>query len=164
MKRPSLLQKTLLATAAAFVLYPAGGVAAPDGVSSIRWGTVALPSGQTLNVEIADTPALEQRGYMFRDRVPEGEGMIFLFDSLEIHPFWMKNCRTSLDIIWIDEHWRVLHIVAGVPPCREDPCPTFGPMEKSQYVLEVASGGAARLGLKPGDRVTYLPPTPSTNR
>src|SRR5207249_2648940 len=100
-------------------------------------------------------------GYMFRERVPEGEGMVFLFGSLEIHPFWMKNCLTALDIIWFDEHWKVVHIATAVPPCREEPCPSYGPMEKSQYVLEVAPGGADRLGLKHGDRVTYIPPASS---
>jgi len=132
--------------------------AAGDQPSAPRWGTVALPSGKTLNVEVADTPELEQRGYMFREKVPEGEGMIFLLDSLEIHPFWMKNCKTALDIIWIDEGWKIVHVAAEVPPCREDPCPSYAPMQKSHYVLEVAPGAAARLGLKRGDKITYFPP------
>jgi len=124
-----------------------------------RWGTIALPSGKTLNVEIADTPLLQQRGYMFRERVPEGEGMVFLLETLDLHPFWMKNCRTALDIIWMDENWQVVQIAPEVPPCSADPCPVYSPMQKSHYVLEVAPGGAARLGLKQSDHVTYLPPS-----
>lgn len=123
-----------------------------------RWGTVTLPSGKALNVEVADTPYLQERGYMFRERVPEGEGMVFLLPSLDIHPFWMKNCRTALDIIWLDEGWRIVHIAAEVPPCKDDPCPTYSPMLKSQFVLEVGPGGASRLGLKKGDHLYYLPP------
>ena len=95
---------------------------------------------------------------MYRDRVPDGEGMVFLLASLDIHPFWMKNCRTSLDIIWLDENWRIVHIAAVVPPCKDDPCPTYSSMQKSHFVLEVAPGGAERLGLKKGDHITYLPP------
>lgn len=123
-----------------------------------RWGTVTLPSGKTLNVEVADTPLLQARGYMFRDSVPEGEGMVFLLETLDLHPFWMKNCRTALDIIWMDESWRIVHIAREVPPCKEDPCPSYSPMQKSHYVLEVAPGGAARLGLKNADHLAYNPP------
>lgn len=137
------------------VLTPA---AEPPAPPAPKWGTVSVPSGRTLSVEVADTAYLQERGYMYRDRVPEGEGMVFLLPSLDIHPFWMKNCRTHLDIIWLDENWRIVHIAADVPPCKEDPCPTYSSMQKSHFVLEVAPGGAARLELKKGDHITYLPP------
>jgi uncharacterized membrane protein (UPF0127 family) len=135
------------------VLLPGSEIPAP------KWGTVTLPSGMTLSVEVADTPPLQEKGYMYREKVPEGEGMIFLLQSLDLHPFWMKNCRTALDIIWTDENWKVIHIASEVPPCKQDPCPVYSPMQKSHFVLEVAPGAAARLGLKLGDHITYLPPS-----
>ncbi len=135
--------------------------ARPGPVPAARWGTVALPGGGTLSVEIADTPVLRERGYMFREKVPDGEGMVFFMEAPGIHPFWMKNCRTALDIIWLDEAWRIVHIATSVPPCREDPCPTYAPMQRSLYVLEVGPGGAARLSLQIGDQITFIPPSPS---
>lgn len=133
------------------------GASKPEGA---RWGTMRLPSGAALNVEIADTPELIQQGYMFREKVPEGEGMVFFLGSLDIHPFWMKNCRTALDIIWLDEQWRIVQIAESLPPCKEDPCPSYTPVQRSLYVLEVGPGQASRLGLRLGDRLSYLPPAP----
>lgn len=122
-------------------------------------GTVYLPGGRTLCVEIADTPEEQARGYMFRESVGEGEGMLFLMGDLDFHPFWMRNCRVSLDIIWMDETWRIVHVAESVPPCGDgDPCPPVVPMQKSLYVLEVAGGTGAALGIRPGATLRYVPP------
>lgn len=129
---------------------------APEEPAEPR-ATVILPSGRTLSVEVADTPEKRARGYMFRRSVPEGEGMVFLMDQDGFHPFWMRDCLIALDIIWLDEKWRIVHIERSVPPCEEDPCPSYVPMQRSRYVLEVGSGGAYRLGLGPGDRVAFVP-------
>ncbi len=133
--------------------FPGGG-----GTSETR-GTIYLPGGRSLSVEIADTPEKQARGYMFRDSVGEGEGMIFLMGDFDIHPFWMRNCRVPLDIIWIDEDWEVVQVALSVPPCRDDaPCPSVVPMQKSLYVLEVAGGTSAALGLELGTPLSYGPP------
>lgn len=158
---PSLRRRSGSASAALALLAAAGASLAGPDPPPARWGAVVLPTGRTISVEIADTPELIQRGYMFREKVPEGEGMIFFLGTLSLHPFWMKNCRTALDIIWIDEQWRIVHIAPSLPPCREDPCPSYTPVQKSLYVLEVGPGEAARLGLRVGDRVTYVPPAPA---
>ncbi len=123
-------------------------------------GTVVLPSGRTLSVEVADTPEKRARGYMFRRSVPEGEGMVFLMDREGFHPFWMKNCLIPLDILWLDERWRIVHMERSVPPCEEDPCPSYVPMRRSRYVLEIGSGASDRLGLGLGDRLSFIPATP----
>ena len=66
----------------------------------------------------------------------------------------MKNCRVSLDLIWLDADFRVVEIAAEQPPCPEEgPCPSIVPMKPGRYVLEIAGGTAAREGLRPGDRV-----------
>ena len=123
-------------------------------------GVVTLPSGKTLSVEVADTEPLIKRGYMFRERVPEGEGMIFLLWQSDFHAFWMKNCLTALDMLWIDESWSIVHIAPEVPPCKSDPCPTYSPMRPALYVLELGPGQAASLALKLGDRISFTPPKP----
>ena len=124
-------------------------------------GVVLLPSGHTLRVEIADTPEERERGYMFREKISDKEGMIFLMESLDFHSFWMKNCKVSLDIAWLDESWRVVHLETDVPPCKEEPCAFYSPMQASLYVLEVRAGLASKNGLRPGAYITFTPPAPS---
>lgn len=108
-----------------------------------------------LQVEVADTPESRALGYMYRDRITKREGMVFLMDHLDFHPFWMKNCKFSLDIIWMDENWRVVHLEKQVPPCKRDPCPSFLPMQASLYVLEVMGGLADREGVRLGEHIIF---------
>ncbi len=113
-----------------------------------------FPSGAQFHLEIAANEESRRIGYMFRERVGPQEGMLFLFDEAERHPFWMKNCKVNLDIIWIDAHQRVAEIAHDQPPCPGDgPCPNVFPMRVASYVLEVAGGTARRERLALGDRV-----------
>ncbi len=121
-----------------------------------RGGPLAiLPSGHKVWLEIARTPNEQARGYMFRDRVGPKEGMLFLFPESDFHSFWMKNCRTALDILWLDEDFRVVHLESEVPPCRHDPCPSYSPMRKAHYTLEVRSGLARRTGARIGEIIRF---------
>ena len=134
---------------------PQAGVAK----DSARRGEVVLPSGRVLVVELADTPEKRERGYMFREKVSDTEGMLFLMESLGFHSFWMKNCKVALDILWLDEGWKVVHIERELPPCVKDPCPSYAPMQAGLYVLEMQSGLSAKSGIRMGDRIVYHPPS-----
>ncbi len=119
-----------------------------------EWAVAVFPSGAEFSLEIAATDRERQMGYMFREEVPDNEGMLFLFDAIERHGIWMRNCRVSLDIIWLDANFRVVEIAAEAQPCRADgACPSMSPMRVSSYVLEVAGGRAAEEKLVPGDLV-----------
>jgi uncharacterized membrane protein (UPF0127 family) len=112
-----------------------------------------LPGGREIAVEIADTPQSRMRGYMYRQEVGENDGMIFVFPEPSFHPFWMKNTLVPLDMIWMDENFKVLYVEASAPPCKSNPCPTYGPMHKASYVLEFQGGTAARENIVVGSRI-----------
>jgi len=117
-----------------------------------------FPSGAEFRLEIADDYESRRLGYMFRDHVGADEGMLFVFDRPGQHAIWMKNCKVSLDLIWLDKTGRVVEIAHEQPPCPVDgPCPNAIPMRYATYVLEVAGGTARREGLSLNDPVTlYL--------
>ena len=96
-----------------------------------------------------------QQGLMWRESLAPGKGMLFLFPATGIQPFWMKNTLIPLDIIWIDENRRVVHIARDVAPCRADPCPSYPPAAPARYVLELAAGQAAAHDLTLGDSVAF---------
>jgi uncharacterized protein len=123
-----------------------------------RRAEVRFPRGRLFVAEMADTPHRTQEGYMFRREVKENEAMIFVFPETDFHPFWMKNTLVSLDMIWMDDDFMVIHIEPSVPPCKADPCASYGPPRKSRYVLEVRGGTTAREGLKVGERLRILFP------
>ncbi|MBD3866829.1 MAG: DUF192 domain-containing protein [Acidobacteria bacterium] len=129
-----------------------------DGPKS---AVAVLPSGDEFMLELAVTPEERRIGYMHRDQVGPGDGMLFLFGTDEIHGIWMKNCRVALDIIWLDRDFKVVHIATDRQPCEADgPCPSAYPFRPARYVLELAAGRVGETGLKAGDQVVVLSDPP----
>jgi len=125
------------------------------------WAAAVLPSGEEFSLELAVAPETRARGYMFREEVGPREGMLFVFDTVERHGIWMRNCKVALDIVWLDDDLRVLEVAAGLQPCAPGArCPTARPLRPARYVLEVAAGNAARNGLEPGARIELLTEIP----
>ncbi len=132
---------------------PTPAPSAPSGPRAV------LPSGAVYALELALTPEDQAQGLMYRENLPERTGMLFVFPEPAPHHFYMKNTMIPLDIIWLDEAGRVIHIAADTPPCKADPCPTYGPDGNVRTVLEVAGGKAAKEGVTVGStvRVEGLP-------
>ena len=132
-------------------------LAGPVAVAEYAWAVAIWPSGAEFRLEIAADPESQRRGYMDREHVAADEGMLFLSTAESPKSFWMKNCRVPLDLIFLDEEFRVVEIAAEQQPCPEvGECPSIHPMRFARYVLEVAGGSVRREALRVGDRVTVL--------
>ena len=105
-----------------------------------------------IELEVAKTPEQQAMGLMYRTSLPDDRGMLFEFKPARWVNFWMKNCKISLDMIFLRDGV-VTAIEAGAPPCTADPCPTYGPNTMVDRVIELRSGRAAELGVKVGDRI-----------
>jgi uncharacterized membrane protein (UPF0127 family) len=116
---------------------------------------VVFPDGYAVSVEVAADDATRQQGLMYRDRMPETNGMIFIFQQSAEYPFWMKNTLIPLDMIWIDDEKRIAHVSSDVQPCKADPCPSYPPKAIARYVLETAAGVAAKHKLAAGQTLRF---------
>ncbi len=105
---------------------------------------VTLPSGKVLQTEVMVKDEDRQMGLMFRPSLPLDHGMLFLFEQPGLHGIWMKNCKFPIDILWLDENRRVVHLEEAVPPCKADPCPVYDPLRQAWYVLEINAKQARR--------------------
>jgi uncharacterized membrane protein (UPF0127 family) len=123
-----------------------------------RFVKVFFANGKSVTAELAVTDEERARGLMFREKVLPDQGMLFVFEREDLHAFWMKNTLIPLDMLWLDSDRRVIHIAANVPPCRADPCPSYGPDTPARYVLELRAGGAAANVIKTGDRLQFVLP------
>jgi uncharacterized protein len=115
-----------------------------------RQETIVIETNQTslmLAVEIADTPGLRERGLMFRHRLAEDRGMLFLYEDVQPVAMWMKNTYIPLDMVFVRADGSIAEVVEGTVPHSLD---TIQSREPVLAVLEVAAGGARRLGLRPG--------------
>ena len=102
-------------------------------------------------VDVVRSEEDRARGLMYREELGQGKGMLFVFGSEGVYPFWMKNMLFAIDIIWLDRDKRVVHVVSNAMPCNVTPCPLYTPSASALYVLEVPAGDAARYGIQPGD-------------
>jgi hypothetical protein len=125
--------------------------------------TVTMPSGRAYRVEIVATPESRAQGLMYRESLADGRGMLFLFPRPSVESFWMKNCNFPIDIVWMDANRKVIFVSAHTPPCKEDPCPTYGPKTESFYVLEIPDGAAAKEKAAVGSTLVFanVPPPPT---
>jgi uncharacterized protein len=113
--------------------------------------------GERFSVEIADDDPERARGLMFRDRLAEGTGMLFIHDREEPQAYWMKNTRIPLDILYFDSGRRLVAQQRDVPPCSAgNACPSYPSGGKpARYVLELNAGEAKRLKLENGAELRF---------
>ncbi len=126
---------------------------APAAEATLSAPAAVLPNGFTVRLELATNDELRAQGLMYRESLPPGEGMLFLFPRPGEYPFWMKNTLIPLDMIWLETSGRVVAIRPDIQPCRADPCPTYAPEAISSYVLELAAGEAKAHNLSVGDTI-----------
>ncbi len=107
---------------------------------------------RVFQVEVMRTAEEKARGLMFRQFLPEDRGMLFDFGSEQPVSMWMRNTYIPLDMLFIKADGLVHHIHERAQPLDETPLSSRGDV---RYVLEINGGIAAKLGLKPGDRVSH---------
>ena len=118
--------------------------------------------GQRYEVEIADSDASRAQGLMFRDKMADGHGMLFIHDYEEPQAYWMKNTRIPLDILYFDTGRKLVTQQRDVPPCSAgDACPVYPSNAPARYVLELNAGQAARLKLQDGSEIRFDPKIPT---
>jgi uncharacterized membrane protein (UPF0127 family) len=116
---------------------------------------LTLPSGKVLQVEVMVNDQDRAMGLMFRPALAADRGMLFVFDEAAFHGIWMKNCKFPIDIVWLDDQRKVVHVAEAVPPCKAEPCPVYEPLRKATYVVELNAGEARREKALLGATVSF---------
>ncbi len=130
----------------------AAGLAAPLRALDLERASVDL-DGRNYRLELADSLEKRRIGLMFRDRLPPGTGMLFVYERSGDYRIWMKNTRIPLTVLWLDEQARIVHR-ALLRPCRRDPCPVESAPVPSRYILELPASDFARF--QPGQSLPAL--------
>ena len=156
-----IIRVFLMAVAVLTLVSPSYGESTPSaGSNPARLISVKTPSGTVIQAEIADTPQKRAAGLMYRDHLKKDHGMMFFFDQAQEWTFWMKNTLIALDLIWMDEKKRVIHIERNVPICTrtDDSCPQYRPNDGALYVLEIAAGTVDGLKIEKGSKLQFANP------
>jgi uncharacterized membrane protein (UPF0127 family) len=124
---------------------PITAMQTPYKTASLRLGTA------TVLAEVADTPALREKGLGGRTGLEDGRGMWFVFDTDGLWAFWMKDTLIPLDMLWAAADGTIVYIAHNVRP---DSYPAaFAPPAPARYVLEVPGGFAAKHGIAEGQKI-----------
>ena len=104
---------------------------------------------KTMNLLVASTSAEQELGLGQRPSLASTTGMIFVFDAPGSYPFWMKDMSFPLDIIWLDQNFKIIHIEKNLSPSTFPNAYTSD--SPAQYVIEVNAGFTGQNSLSVGD-------------
>lgn len=107
---------------------------------------------QTFRVEVARTTAQRRQGLMFRQHLPDRQGMLFIYAPARHVNMWMKNTYIALDILFINEEGNVSALVQNTQPLSEKLIASRGPV---RAVLELPAGSVTRYQLQVGQAVKH---------
>jgi uncharacterized protein len=134
-------------------LVAADCLAAPRGPGIVAFSGEGRTISCSFKVELAVTPEQQARGLMFRERLHDDAGMLFIFERDEVRSFWMRNTLIPLDMIFITSGFKVVSVHDFAKPRDETSISSrFG----AKYVLEVNGGKAAACRIKPGTRARFI--------
>lgn len=124
----------------------------PEEIKSIEIG------GTLVRVDLALTTETQELGLGDRNALQDNSGMLFVFDTLGNYPFWMKDMKFPIDIVWLipgdtELEAKVIYIKKNAEPASYPEA--FGPDQDAKYVLEVPAGFSEKNNLKIGDIVLF---------
>ena len=115
------------------------------------------------NLELADTPDKISKGLSGKNNIPRKSGMLFVMPEEKRHDFWMKDCLTDMDTIFMNGEGKIVNMhrmIAESPRQQfesrhqyENRLRLYSSEEPAKYVIEIPPGDITRLGLGVGKTV-----------
>ncbi len=146
----------IICGAAAWGILPTSPTLSPGAFEARPDVAVIVFGADTVLAEVMDTPSERAGGLQFRDAVPDGTGMLFVFESEAPRSFWMKDTYIALDIAYLDVNFRIVDI-QQMEAQTED---LHGSAAPAMFALEVRKGWFAEKGIGVGAqaKVVFDPP------
>jgi len=101
--------------------------------------------------EVRDTIKGRRIGLMSYNTLEKNQAMLFVFKKSDYYGFWMKNMKFPIDIIWLDEEYKIVDIRNDISPCETEECTIYKPGKKAKYVLEIYSNLTNELNMSTGN-------------
>ena len=156
---PTILAAILLVVFIAVVATQSGLIPGlTDRDTDVAQITVTSENGDILasiTARVADSPSERYQGLSGTDRLPDGSGMLFVFDGEGQHSFVMRGMKYPLDMVFIGSDGRITiihHAPLPPPGTPEGELTFYGGL--ARWVIEVPYGYTSARGIFVGDRVT----------
>jgi|SRR5581483_1453557 len=112
-----------------------------------------IVNGSAIQTEVVSSPADLAKGLGGRACIGADEGMLFVFLRPGYYPFWMKDMKFPIDMVWINTNHQAVHIAPDVTPSTYPQ--SFVNTQLAQYVLELKAGAANKLGITYGSTINF---------
>ena len=106
-----------------------------------------------IQAELAKNSDQQQQGLGNRPCIEKNQGMLFVFNKPRRYPFWMKDMRFPIDIVWIGADHKVVGLDVNLQPSTYPD--SFEAAKPVQYVLELQANRADSLGLVLGTPINF---------
>lgn len=106
-------------------------------------------SSLTVKAELAIKEEERNYGFMNREEIPDGTGMLFIFENEEKRNFWMKNTPHPLSIAYIDAGG----VIADILDMKPYSLARVTSSRSVKYALEVPQGWFTKNGIREKDTV-----------
>ena len=118
-------------------------------LSNKKKETFSSTKNHQVIAKFAKTYSQIKKGLMFvKNPLPVNEGMLFIMESKVRHSFWMKNTFIPLDMIFLDENYRVLGFLQDRKP---HDLKSKSIKKPSNFVLEMNGGWVKKNNVKIND-------------
>ncbi|NOX66756.1 MAG: DUF192 domain-containing protein [Chlorobi bacterium] len=105
-----------------------------------------------IDIEIAEDDNSRTQGLMYREKMKQNQGMLFIFPYETMQSFWMKNTIIPLDIIFVNGNNEIVTIRKNTVPFDTG---HYASTKPAQFVIEVDAGYTDSLGIKIGDKIVW---------
>lgn len=106
-----------------------------------------------IDTQVAATPDQRSTGLMYRQQMPAGEGMLFVFDGPSEQCFWMKNTLIPLTAAFVADDGTIVNLADMKPLTTDSHCSA----KPVRYVLEMNQGWFQKKGIKAGFKLAGRP-------
>mgnify|MGYP000287599591 CR=1 FL=1 len=131
----------LLAVGAAFIVSHA------QPPTEVRLGS------SVLQARVVKDEVGRQKGLSGVKSMKPNEALLMVFDTSDLWGIWMKDMEIPIDILWLDENGKVVHIVKNAPETDQET--VYSPKEKARYVLELPAGTVQSYNFKVGQVAAF---------
>jgi uncharacterized membrane protein (UPF0127 family) len=139
----------------------AAGCGQPAAVDGGPWNMDI--AGKPFKLKLSCGDATRERGLGGITDIPADGGMIFAFTDSKPRVFWMKDCVTDMDIIFLDPAgWVTAIYTMTKEPLRaaDEPMANYearlrrySSLAPAQFIIELRAGRAKELGLKTQQKI-----------
>ena len=103
---------------------------------------------------VPKTTAQRINGLSDVDQLADNKGMLFREDNQTTYRLWMKDMLMSIDILWVDQNDKIIHLAQNISP-ETYPQTYQNPTDKpAAYAIELAAGAIDKHAIRLGDKVS----------